>query len=52
MDTTANSLVPSQYEVTATPTLIFFKNGRLVNRASGLQPGEEIRKHLDYLMAS
>ena len=51
MDTTANNLVPSQYEITGTPTLIFFKSGRLVNRLGGLQPREEIQKHLDYLIS-
>jgi thioredoxin-like negative regulator of GroEL len=50
MDTTANRLVPSQYEITATPTMIFFKNGGLVNRAEGLQSGEEIGKRLDHLI--
>jgi thioredoxin-like negative regulator of GroEL len=49
MDTTANNLVPSQYEITGTPTLILFKNGRLVNRINGLQPKEVIQRYLDYL---
>jgi thioredoxin-like negative regulator of GroEL len=50
MDTTANRLVPSQYEITGTPTLIFFNAGKLVNRTEGLQPREEIEKYLDHLV--
>jgi thioredoxin-like negative regulator of GroEL len=49
MDTTANRLVPSQYEITGTPTLIFFRNGKLVNRVNGLPAKEEIERHIDYL---
>jgi thioredoxin 2 len=49
MDITGNRLVPSQYQITGTPTLIFFKDGRIVNRINGFVPKADIEGHLKYL---
>ena len=49
VDVTANRLVPSQYEVNGTPTLIFLKAGRIINRVTGLLPKSDIAGYLDYL---
>jgi thioredoxin 2 len=49
MDIMTNSAVPSQYEITGTPTLIFFTDGRIVNRVNGFVPKPEIEQRLNYL---
>ena len=52
VDTTSNRLVPSQYEINGTPTLIFLKAGRIVNRVTGLLPKADIAGYLNYLAAA
>ena len=52
IDITTNRVVPSQYEITGTPTIIFFKQGRIVNRVTGLLPKAEIERYLDYLLST
>jgi thioredoxin-like negative regulator of GroEL len=49
LDTTTNRLVPSQYEINGTPTLIFLKAGRIINRVTGLLPKGDIAGYLNYL---
>ena len=51
IDTTTNRFVPSQYEITGTPTIIFFKRGRIINRVTGLLPKADIERYLDLLSA-
>jgi thioredoxin 2 len=41
-----NPVTASQYGVRSIPTLLFFKEGKLVERLVGAQPKEEIEKHL------
>ncbi len=44
-DTAAN------YRISAIPTVLMFKGGKLVQELVGLQPKEELKKHLDELLA-
>lgn len=50
IDITANRLVPSQYEITGTPTIIFFKQGRIINRVAGLLPKADLERYLNHLL--
>jgi thioredoxin len=45
-----NGRTASEYGVTATPTLVFFKNGKLVNQVQGALPKEEMERHLRSLL--
>lgn len=40
----------SQYEVLASPTLIFFKDGKEVNRIRGLVKKPELSEHVEALL--
>jgi len=42
--------IASQYEVQSVPTMIEFKNGRLVNRLLGAVPKDQIVQHLRALL--
>jgi thioredoxin-like negative regulator of GroEL len=46
-----NRLTQSQYGVDATPTLLFFRRGRLVDRVVGALPRPDLTRHLDSLAA-
>jgi len=46
-----NRLTQSQYGVDATPTLLFFRRGRLVDRVVGALPRHDLTRHLDSLAA-
>ncbi|MDA8130440.1 MAG: thioredoxin [Elusimicrobia bacterium] len=39
-----------KYRISAIPTVLIFKKGELVQQLVGLQPKEEIKKHLDELL--
>ena len=41
-----NPLIASQYGIRSIPTMLLFKNGKLVNRLVGALPKEEIERHL------
>lgn len=41
-----NPVSASQYGIRSIPTMLFFKEGKLVERLVGLQSKEEIEKHL------
>ena len=47
-----NRMTQSHYGVNGTPTLIFFKKGRLVDRAVGALPRTDLARRLDSLMAA
>ncbi len=49
LDLDQNQKTPTKYEVTGIPTMLFFKDGQLVNRLVGLQPKERIAEVLDSL---
>ncbi len=41
----------SQYHISAIPTVLLFKGGKLVQELVGLQPKEELKRRLDELIA-
>jgi thioredoxin-like negative regulator of GroEL len=41
----------STYRISAIPTILIFKGGKVVHELVGLQPKEELKKHLDGLLA-
>lgn len=45
-----NPKTAAQYQVQSIPTMLLFKDGKLVNRLVGLQPKEEIIKHVQALL--
>lgn len=47
MDVDENPQVPQQFGVTSIPTLMMFKNGKLVDRAVGAMPRGELQKFID-----
>jgi len=42
--------IPMRFGIQGIPTLLFFKNGRLVDRVVGLVPKEELTRRLDMLI--
>lgn len=52
MDTDANPMTPTKYGIMGIPTLIFFKDGREVDRIVGVprQPKEALRAKLEAAM--
>jgi len=54
MDTDANPMTPTRYQIMGIPTLIFFKDGHEVDRMVGVprQPREALRAKLDALLAA
>jgi thioredoxin 1 len=47
MDVDENPTVPQKLGVTSIPTLMMFKNGKLVDRAVGVMPRGELQKFID-----
>ena len=41
----------SEYRISAIPTILLFKGGKLVQELVGLQPKEELKRRLDELIA-
>jgi thioredoxin 2 len=41
-----NPTTSSRYQIQSIPTMLFFKNGRLVNRVVGALPKQEIERHI------
>ena len=50
INTDENPQSASEYQITAIPTLLFFKNGKVVKEIVGVVPKEEIKKVLDELI--
>jgi len=40
----------AKYQISAIPTILLFKGGKVVQQLVGLQPKEELKKHLDELI--
>lgn len=49
-DVDANSELPSQFGVRNIPTILFFKNGELVNKLVGAQPKAKFVEVLDSIL--
>lgn len=50
LNTDENPSSASEYQITAIPTLLFFKNGRVEKEIVGVVSKEEIKKVLDELI--
>ena len=50
MNTDENPGKAGEYSISAIPTLLFFKNGKVVKEVVGLQSKEELKKILDSLL--
>jgi thioredoxin 2 len=46
LDTSRNQTVPSQYQIRGVPTLIFFKNGQMVDQMTGAMPEDALSQKL------
>ena len=42
--------VASNYGISAIPTILFFKNGKMTDQLVGVQPKAELKKYLDKLI--
>ena len=49
LDTSRNQSAAGQYRIRGVPTLIFFKNGQVVNQVTGALPEQELVQLLDKL---
>ncbi|MBN1383037.1 MAG: thioredoxin TrxC [Deltaproteobacteria bacterium] len=47
-----NVMTASRYEIRSIPTMLLFKDGKVVNKLVGAQPKQEIEKHLLALISS
>jgi len=50
LNTDDNAEVATRYRISAIPSLIFFKNGKVVDQLVGVHPKPEIKKRLDALL--
>jgi thioredoxin 1 len=46
----ANPVTPTNYEIKSIPTLLFFKNGKVVDKLIGAVPKSNIKAKLDALL--
>ncbi len=47
MDIEANPITPHRYEIRSIPTLLLFKDGKLVERLTGVRPKEVIESRIN-----
>ena len=52
LNTDDNTQVATRYRISAIPTLLFFKGGKVVDQLVGVHPKPEIKKRLDALLAA
>jgi thioredoxin 1 len=50
LDVDANPMIAQRYGVMSIPTLIYFQNGREVDRVVGAQPAHVLRQKLEALL--
>jgi len=46
-----NPVVPRKYGIMAIPTLLYFRDGKLVDRTMGAMPKDAIQKRIDGILA-
>ncbi|PIS47253.1 MAG: thioredoxin [Elusimicrobia bacterium CG08_land_8_20_14_0_20_51_18] len=51
VNTDENPATAGEYQISAIPTILFFKGGKVVKEIVGLQPKEELKRILDELLA-
>lgn len=49
LDVDENNETSSKYEIQSIPTIIFFKNGKMIDKLTGFQSEEVLKKKLDTL---
>ena len=49
LDTSRNQAAAAQYRITGVPTLLFFRNGKLVEQVTGTLPEQELARLLERL---
>ena len=47
LDTSRNQMAASQYRIRGVPTLLFFKNGELIDQVTGALPEQELTQLLE-----
>jgi len=52
MNIDENRAVPAQYTVQGVPTMLLFRNGKLMDRMVGVLSKEEIERHIKTLLRS
>jgi thioredoxin 2 len=50
LDTSRNRMAPSQYQIRGVPTLIFFKNGQMVDQITGAMPEDGLSRKLNQFL--
>lgn len=45
-----NELIPQEYGIMSIPTVLYFKNGELVNRTVGALPNAQLKQAIDQLL--
>lgn len=50
LNTDENIQTATRYKITAIPTLLFFKSGKVMDQLVGVHPKTEIKKRLDALL--
>ncbi len=50
LNTDENMQTASEYQISAIPTLLFFKNGKVVKELVGVLPKEEIKKVIEEII--
>jgi thioredoxin 2 len=45
-----NPVIASKYGIRSIPSLLFFKNGKIVNTLMGVQPKAELQRHIQSLL--
>ncbi len=51
LDVDENNVKSTEFEIQSIPTLIFFKNGKVLNKMMGFQSEEQLKKELDALLS-
>jgi thioredoxin 1 len=46
-----NRVIPMKYGIMSIPTLLYFRDGKLVDKSVGVLPKEELQKRLEKLLA-
>lgn len=46
LNTDVNHAIPTQYEIQGVPTVLLFREGKLLKRMVGVQSGDEIERNL------
>jgi thioredoxin 1 len=50
LNTDENAQVATRFKISAIPTLLFFKGGKMVDQLVGVHPKPEIKKRLDAML--